>query len=356
MPPPMRTRQENFYQRQWGRHPGAAPIYTQGWAGAMTPDELTYEENRMEIMISPNHHLTLKRKGDTTRAPLNKDRNTRHHRDSKGARTESRSSCEEQYEARPQMKNKQKAQDKEPENEDEGINFIQAQLESLGIDASFTGFLKDPTPNTWYQNSSTSRRTDLPTNGRNRRMPRKEEPRGVTKEGNHSPTTNETEVSTTTTYQQPIAGPSMTRITSSQSDNIPRREPPLPYNEVAVPRGLGPKVPNNRVSRKPSAPTPRIEVYCKIPKHYPREQKIIPPEIQTRRKTLRKQNNRTNLRPMKKEKSGAHKHSRTRNPNEKRLRNQKNVDQEAKKARLVREGSKDARNTKNRNQDESLTP
>ncbi|KAF8875131.1 hypothetical protein BD779DRAFT_1476228 [Infundibulicybe gibba] len=67
MPPPMRTRQETFYQRQWGRHPGAAPIYTQGWAGAMTPDELTYEEDRMEIddLPQPPPHAEAERRHDT---------------------------------------------------------------------------------------------------------------------------------------------------------------------------------------------------------------------------------------------------------------------------------------------------
>ncbi|KAF8869644.1 hypothetical protein BD779DRAFT_1681862 [Infundibulicybe gibba] len=166
MPPPMRTRQETFYQRQWGRHPGAAPIYTQGWAGAMTPDELAYEEGRMEIddLPQPPPHTEAERRHNTCAsqqrpqyaAPLGLQRGPhmqphgRHERETRaeiqqGPRTELRSSRKEQYEARPQMKNKQKAQDKEPENEDEGINFIQVQLELLGIDSSFTGFLKDPT-------------------------------------------------------------------------------------------------------------------------------------------------------------------------------------------------------------------
>ncbi|KAF8876641.1 hypothetical protein BD779DRAFT_1677673 [Infundibulicybe gibba] len=135
----------------------------------------------------------------------------------------------------------------------------------------------------------------------------------------------------------------MTRITSSQSDNTPRREPPLPYNEVAVPRGLGPKVPNNGVSRKPSAPTPRIKVYCKIPKHYPREQKITPdptpeedPNTEENAPKAKQSDKSTsdeegeNL-----ERISTPEHE---TPNEKCLRNQKNVDREAKKARLVREG------------------
>ncbi|KAF8892714.1 hypothetical protein BD779DRAFT_1670381 [Infundibulicybe gibba] len=56
---------------------------------------------------------------------------------------ESRSSREGEYEARPQSSGKQRAQDKKPGNDGE-LKFLQAQLESLGIDSSFTGFLEDP--------------------------------------------------------------------------------------------------------------------------------------------------------------------------------------------------------------------
>ncbi|KAF8884846.1 hypothetical protein BD779DRAFT_1673976 [Infundibulicybe gibba] len=374
MPPPMRTRQETFYQRQWGRHPGAAPIYTQGWAGAMTPDELTYEEDRMEIddLPQPPPHAEAERRHDTRahqqrpqyaappglqRGPHMQPRG-RHERETRaetqqGPRTESRSSREEQYEARPQIKNKQKAQDKEPENEDEGINFIQAQLESLGIDASFTGFLKDPTAQYWYQNSSTSRRvrskkerdwtdngprkkTDLPTNGRNRRTPRKEEPRGVTKEGNHSPTTNETEVSTTTTIPAANCWTINDRIASSQSDNTPRREPPLPYNEVAVPRGWDLRS-QTIGSAGNHPPYPEDRSILQDPQTLPPGAENNPGSKHGGKPPKTKQSDEStsdeegeNL-----ERISTPEHE---TPNEKRLRNQKNVDREAKKARLVREG------------------
>ncbi|KAF8871164.1 hypothetical protein BD779DRAFT_1478392 [Infundibulicybe gibba] len=178
-----------------------------------------------------------------------------------GPCTESRSLREEQYEARPQMKNKQKAQDKEPENEDKGINFIQAQLESLGIDSSFTGFLKDPTAQ-YVKNlegqltTALAKRQISPpmgeTNAHRAKKSCKVSPRReIIPLPQMRPRSQPPQQ-----YQQPIAGPSMTRITLSQSDNTLRREPPLPYNKVAVPRGLGPKVPNNGVSRKPSTPTP----------------------------------------------------------------------------------------------------
>ncbi|KAF8873435.1 hypothetical protein BD779DRAFT_1477018 [Infundibulicybe gibba] len=372
MPPPMRTRQETFYQRQWGRHPGAAPIYTQGWAGAMTPDELTYEEDRMEIddLPQPPPHAEAERRHDT-RAPQQRPQYAappglqrgphmqpcgRHEREARaktqqGPRTESCSSHEEQYEARPQMKNKQKAQDKEPENEDEGINFIQAQLESLGIDSSFTGEKQErerlESEREHWTHSKKNLEGQLTTALAKRQIspPMGEiDARRAKKSHEVSPRREMIPLpqmrprsQPPQQYQQPIAGPSMTRITSSQSDNTPRREPPLPYNKVAVPRGLGPKVPNNRVSRKPSAPTPRIEVYCKIPKHYPREQKITP-DPNTEENTLKtKQSDKStsdeegeNL-----ERISTPEHE---TPNEKCLRNQKNVDREAKKARLVREG------------------
>ncbi|KAF8867468.1 hypothetical protein BD779DRAFT_1483326 [Infundibulicybe gibba] len=85
-------------------------------------------------------------------------------------------------------------------------------------------------------------------------------------------------------HQQPTAGPSMTRVTSSHSDTTPRRELPLPYNEVSAPRGMGPKVPNAR--RNTATNPPRIEVHCMVPHSYPRgEQKLIqdptPEEDQT---------------------------------------------------------------------------
>ncbi|KAF8873737.1 hypothetical protein BD779DRAFT_1679075 [Infundibulicybe gibba] len=373
MPPPMRTRQETFYQRQWGRHPGAAPIYTQGWAGAMTPDELTYEEDRMEIddLPQPPPHAEAERRHDMRahqqrpqyaappglqRGPHMQPRG-RHERETRaetqqGPRTESRSSREEQYEARPQMKNKQKAQDKEPENEDEGINFIQAQLESLGIDASFTGFLKDPTAQ-----YVVSKLVDIATSEKQERERLESEREHWTRSKKNlegqlttalakrqiSPPMDEIDARRAKKsreasprreiiplpqmrprsqppqqYQQPIAGPSTTRIASSQSDNTPRREPPLPYNEVAVPRGLGPKY----TARSPNI-TPGAEI---IPD--PNTEENAPKTKQSDESTSDEEGE--NL-----ERISTPEHE---TPNEKRLRNQKNVDREAKKARLVREG------------------
>ncbi|KAF8869042.1 hypothetical protein BD779DRAFT_1480438 [Infundibulicybe gibba] len=333
----------DLYQRQWGRHPGAAPIYTQGWAGAMTPDELTYEEDRMEIddLPQPPPHAEAERRHDTRahqqrpqyaappglqRGPHMQPRG-RHERETRaetqqGPRTESRSSREEQYEARPQMKNKQKAQDKEPENEDEGINFIQAQLESLGIDASFTGFLKDPTAQ-YVKNLEGQLTTALAK--RQISPPMDEIDACRAKKSREASPRREIiplpqmrpRSQPPQQYQQPIAGPSMTRITSSQSDNTPRREPPLPYNEVAVPRGLGPKVPNNRVSRKPSAPTPRIEkiIPDPTPEEDPNTEENAPKTKQSDESTSDEEGE--NL-----ERISTPEHE---TPNEKRLRNQKNA-------------------------------
>ncbi|KAF8869413.1 hypothetical protein BD779DRAFT_1682181 [Infundibulicybe gibba] len=270
----------------------------------MTPDKLTYDEDRMEIndLPQPPPHAELERQHNMRifqqrpqymvppglqRGPHMQPRG-RHERETRaktqqGPRTEWRSSCEEQYEAQPQTKNKQKAQDKEPESENKGIEFIQAQLESLGIDSSFMGFLKDPTAQ-----YVVSKLVDIVASERQERERLELEREHWTRSKKNlegqlttalakqqiSPPMGENNIccakkSCETSskreilplpqmrprsqpppqHQQPIAGPSMMRVTSSHSDNTPRRELPLPYSEVAAPRGLGPKVPNDRANR-----------------------------------------------------------------------------------------------------------
>ncbi|KAF8886166.1 hypothetical protein BD779DRAFT_1471285 [Infundibulicybe gibba] len=285
-------------------------------------------------------------------------------------RAESRSSREGEYEVRPQSSGKQRAQDKKPGNDGE-LKFLQAQLESLGIDSSFTGFLEDP-----IAHYVVSKLVDIATSERR-------EKEQLIEEREHLARSKQEMESQLTTalvkrqisppmgeigerrakksreatprreilplpqsrprsqpprqHQQPTAGPSMTRVTSSHSDTTPRRELPLPYNEVSALRGMGPKAqhkyeypastckltrgntrPNTRGSESsiltlqsgpgpnnysrvririypridpcyalmgPKVPNarrntatnpPRIEVHCTVPHSYPRgEQKLI---------------------------------------------------------------------------------
>ncbi|KAF8870158.1 hypothetical protein BD779DRAFT_1681388 [Infundibulicybe gibba] len=273
---------------------------------------------------------------------------------------ESRSSREGEYEVRPQSSSKQRAQDKKPGNNGE-LKFLQAQLESLGIDSSFTGFLEDP-----IGHYVVSKLIDIATSERREKEQLIEEREHLARskqemESQLMMALAKRQISppmaTPATYSRPIND----EITSSHSDTTPRRELPLPYNEVSAPRGMGPKVPNAR--RNTATNPPRIEVHCTVPHNYPRgEQKLIQDPTLEEDQT-------TEENPLEESQPGESTDEETSKEEElERLSTpEKNAEPkaskrsekhyaEAKRARLAEETAQKARGTETRDQEESLTP